>query len=370
MIGHLTNVAPINAGLTVRPASNVQNEPATPLPSDTLTSAIPTEKIARPTFAQTPAEASETTAPSAPAENAPEPKGLPVISDGNRLVQPGTVMWELQPGWGHTKARTELGKDYPPRQIDSNLKNWNQVDKNYQPVHYEAPVLGKQPAWADPPSLQETLKKRELKSYLEQKFGADGQPLNPMGPTGMTGRGLLGKHGANFAADPIVTTINPQTGQLMMIAIVREDLGQVAIPGGMADHGEKVSGTLARELCEETLGKEEHAGTTMQEKELQDMFDQRATPVYQGYVDDPRNTDNAWMETQAFHLHLTPEEAAKLNLREGSDAKKVSWEPVTSAMLGKMYASHGAFVKQAVLNWQEQSGMVVGSDGTVGTAPR
>jgi ADP-ribose pyrophosphatase len=264
-----------------------------------------------------------------------------VISDGNRLLLAGTVVWELQPGWGHTKARTELGKDYPPRQIDGHLKSWNQVDKNYQPVHYEAPILGTQPDWADPPSLKETLAKRELKSYEEPRYGEYGQPLNPKGPTGMTGRGLLGKHGANSAADPIVTTVDPKTGQLMMIAIVREDLDQVAIPGGMTGHGEKVSGTLARELCEETLGKQEHAGSTLQEKELQDLFEQRATPVYRGYVDDPRNTDNAWMETQAFHLHLTPEEASKLNLKEGSDAKKVSWEPVTSAMLAKMYASHG-----------------------------
>ncbi len=25
--------------------------------------------------------------------------------------------------------------------------------------------------------------------------------------------------------------------------------------------------------------------------------------VYRGYVDDPRNTDNAWMETVAFNFH-------------------------------------------------------------------
>ena len=25
--------------------------------------------------------------------------------------------------------------------------------------------------------------------------------------------------------------------------------------------------------------------------------------VYRGYVDDPRNTDNAWMETQVYNFH-------------------------------------------------------------------
>ncbi|MBS2040565.1 NUDIX domain-containing protein [bacterium] len=214
--------------------------------------------------------------------------------------------------------------------------------------------------------MQEALGKRELQSYESQQLkGPNGEPLNPRGPTGIHGRGLLGKFGANFAADPIVTRINPETGKLEMIAIVREDLHQVAIPGGMVDPGEKVSGTLARELCEETLGKEEHGGTTMQEAQLQQMFE-RATPVYQGYVDDPRNTDNAWMETQAFHLHLTAEEASQLDLRKGSDAAAVSWAPISAESLSEMYGSHGAFVKQAVLLWQQETGLVIGQDGTVG----
>ena len=25
--------------------------------------------------------------------------------------------------------------------------------------------------------------------------------------------------------------------------------------------------------------------------------------IYKGYVDDPRNTDNSWMETQALNFH-------------------------------------------------------------------
>lgn len=25
--------------------------------------------------------------------------------------------------------------------------------------------------------------------------------------------------------------------------------------------------------------------------------------IYEGYIDDPRNTDNAWIETVAYHFH-------------------------------------------------------------------
>ena len=42
--------------------------------------------------------------------------------------------------------------------------------------------------------------------------------------------------------------------------------------------------------------------------------------VYRGYVDDPRNTDNAWMETTAFHFHCTDALARRLPLRAGEHA--------------------------------------------------
>ena len=36
--------------------------------------------------------------------------------------------------------------------------------------------------------------------------------------------------------------------------------------------------------------------------------------LYRGYVDDPRNTDHAWMETTAFHFHCNAECAKMLKL--------------------------------------------------------
>ncbi|EOD33848.1 hypothetical protein EMIHUDRAFT_229143 [Emiliania huxleyi CCMP1516] len=52
--------------------------------------------------------------------------------------------------------------------------------------------------------------------------------------------------------------------------------------------------------------------------------------VYRGYVDDPRNTDNAWMETVAMHFHCSPELGKMLALHAGDDA----------ADYKKLYASH------------------------------
>jgi ADP-ribose pyrophosphatase len=52
-----------------------------------------------------------------------------------------------------------------------------------------------------------------------------GRPLNPLGRTGIAGRGLLGKWGANFAADPVITRTSPKHGHLELLVIRRSDTG-------------------------------------------------------------------------------------------------------------------------------------------------
>ena len=66
-------------------------------------------------------------------------------------------------------------------------------------------------------------------------------PRNPIGRTGMVGRGLLGKWGPNHAADPIVTRWKRDSAGnkiftngkplLEFVAIKRKDTGEWAIPG-------------------------------------------------------------------------------------------------------------------------------------------
>ena len=47
--------------------------------------------------------------------------------------------------------------------------------------------------------------------------------------------------------------------------------------------------------------------------------------VYRGYVDDGRNTDNAWIETTAMHYHCSRDLAQRLKLKVGDDASSVEW---------------------------------------------
>ena len=75
--------------------------------------------------------------------------------------------------------------------------------------------------------------------------------------------------------------------------------------------------------------------------------------VFRGYVDDPRNTDNAWTETTAFHFHCSAELGGQLQLGSGSDAQAVKWMYVDEA--GReddefltLYGDHRALVERAV----------------------
>ena len=173
-------------------------------------------------------------------------------------------------------------------------------------------------------------------------------PMNPRGRTGMVGRGLLGRWGPNHAADPIVTRWNPDKDDwLEVVAIQRRDTGEWALPGGMVDPGEKVSVTVRREFMEEAA---QFEPGDPQREEMEGFINQlfsRGTIVYRGYVDDPRNTDNAWMETTAFHFHCPPNLAKRLNLQHGDDAAKVTWLHVNAdeePRYAALYANHREMV--------------------------
>ena len=172
-----------------------------------------------------------------------------------------------------------------------------------------------------------------------------GIPRNPVGRTGMVGRGLLGRYGPNYAADPIVTRKKPSDPKvLQMVAITRRDTGELAIPGGMVEHGDTVSATLRKEFAEEALRfNEGNADMTLNiESELDAVFAKGGVQIYSGYVDDPRNTDDAWMESEVYHFHLDDVLGGKLPLAAGDDAVNVSWVDLTPDI--RLYASHKEWV--------------------------
>ena len=244
---------------------------------------------------------------------------------------------------GHIKSRTGQPNGYPKRfPVPDESVLWDVELPDYKPeVFTDEKVIKngkngkdvKPDGWAD--GLQFDATKTELHSFEgEVIIDSKGLPLNPKGRTGIEGRGLLGKWGANFAADPIVIKkVNSAT----YLWCIKRLSGEWAIPGGMVEYGDTVTKTLSKELKEET-------GMELDFSE--------AKIIYEGYVDDPRNTDNAWMETTVACIEVPSEGGVKIG--EGEDEKKETkgkeWKEITLEFIKSMYASHGKFVELAINN--------------------
>ncbi|XP_066498746.1 ADP-ribose pyrophosphatase, mitochondrial isoform X2 [Hoplias malabaricus] len=266
----------------------------------------------------------------------------------------------------HIKARCTVypGSTIQRFPVPDEKVSWTIQWSEYIPVNYTAPAVLKNPIWADPeigsfsPHFNSLDGSVDRKSHDGEYALKDGRPLNPRGRTGLNGRGLLGRWGPNHAADPIVTRWKrDSSGQiihhsvselpvLQFVSIKRKDCGEWAIPGGMVDPGELVSLTLQREFSEEAMNSLESSPQEREKihKRITQLFNSEGFQVYKGYVDDPRNTDNAWMETVAVNFHdETGESVSELSLQAGDDAGQVTWFDLDSSQ--PLYASHSYFLQ-------------------------
>ena len=135
----------------------------------------------------------------------------------------------------------------------------------------------------------------------------------------------------------MVTRVDRQTEKLQVVAVWRK--GEWALPGAICRDGEELEQAAQRKMKE--YSDEEH--------ELEEMVQQlfaRGKPIFEGHVDDPRNTDNAWLETTAMHFHCGDDLGSKLPL---SAKLKAGWKNAEDdEFLRQMYANHSEFVRVAV----------------------
>lgn len=231
----------------------------------------------------------------------------------------------------------------------------------YCPVTFTAISVLNRPVWADNESTKgiqfniQDVNTNRVSYYGPYKV-VEGLPMNPIGRTGICGRGLLGKWGPNHAADPIVTrwkrnankeiVKDKTTGKsiLEFVGIKRRDTGEWALPGGMVEAGDTVSLTLKKEFGEEALNSIEMDKSSREnlKKNLDELFT-HGVELYKGYVDDPRNTDNAWMETVAVNFHDSGNNFDTFKLNAGDDAGAVSWIIIDKNI--KLYANHKQLIE-------------------------
>lgn len=265
---------------------------------------------------------------------------------------------QFYPRTNNTVSRTFVPDEKVP---------WDIIWEEYNPATFTASHIDGQP-WADPAITDSNFHPQwnridgniNRKSHMGLYQIVEFLPLNPLGRTGLRGRGVLGRWGPNHAADPIVTRWKRDESHnvefhsvtkkpiLQFIAIQRRDTGEWAIPGGMVDPGEMVTSTLKREFMEEALNILECDRDKIKKSNaLIDKFFDEGEDIYHGYVDDPRNTDNAWMETVSMNFHdESGTSVGAFPLCAGDDAVNVRWMDISKELT--LYASHNDFIAKVV----------------------
>lgn len=129
--------------------------------------------------------------------------------------------------------------------------------------------------------------------------------------------------GPNYTADAVIV----QPHNEMVLLVQRRDTGEWALPGGFIDQADASPRSAAiREAYEE-------ASVTLSDK---------APLIFRGVVDDPRNSETAWIETSAY-LFETDDTAVA---QGGDDALDAGWHSLRQ--LPPLYASHRMIVDRAL----------------------
>ncbi|XP_055345072.1 transient receptor potential cation channel subfamily M member-like 2 isoform X2 [Paramacrobiotus metropolitanus] len=151
----------------------------------------------------------------------------------------------------------------------------------------------------------------DRRSWIKTSEGApitytvalNGFPLNPLGRTGMTGRGILHKYGPNHCIY-LVLVSSSDDGELVTATEIHRH-GMSTIPQTFIRIGESEAEGVTRllaaltsqlhdDVSQEAIGIRDSAGHAVSAKEL-----------YRGYIDDNRNTDNAWVEGVVWLLRTS-----------------------------------------------------------------
>ncbi|XP_059198440.1 transient receptor potential cation channel subfamily M member 2-like [Centropristis striata] len=116
---------------------------------------------------------------------------------------------------------------------------------------------------------------------------------NPEGRTGMMGRGALSRFGPNLNVELVLTRwCDGKRSVLQHLVVWDESHGTLTLPSGPAESADELPGSLKK-----TMGKKIYEIINAKVSEGTKVLDSV-------YVDDCRNTDNAWVETTLLNIHL------------------------------------------------------------------
>eukprot|EP00049_Salpingoeca_infusionum_P005565 m.93692 g.93692 ORF g.93692 m.93692 type:complete len:1531 (-) comp13006_c0_seq1:106-4698(-) len=188
-----------------------------------------------------------------------------------------------------------------------------------------------------------------------------GVPINPFGRTGMCGLGVLPQWGPCLSVDLLIARWRRDSSGVILrrgskrvaefLAIKRRG-GGWSFPGTFVRPGETAYAAAWRLMFTEVMrtttvppvgSRDTDAGELM--SVMLESVATRAANTQAVYSWDPRNTDNAWVETQCFTI-FDPDGVLTndLTLPQGSDATSARWTMMLHRW--KLFASHTQFLQQ------------------------
>uniref|UniRef100_A0A8C5Q045 Nudix hydrolase domain-containing protein n=1 Tax=Leptobrachium leishanense TaxID=445787 RepID=A0A8C5Q045_9ANUR len=213
--------------------------------------------------------------------------------------------------------------------VPDELVPWEVVFPNYDPPLYIADRMDR---GSYDPKHEMTEKNRkyntldgllDLRSSCGTYTVKDGLPLNPMGRTGLRGVGSLRWFGPNHSLHLVLTrwslntltVLQKKTSKSMLeVLVVKYGNNELwALPGGTLDQVEEIPAALRSILKPGYLD------------EFLCLL-RNGTTVFNGYLDDPRNTDNSWIETHAINVHLESSVVMDRLLEELSAGISLRWQ--------------------------------------------
>nr|XP_061799468.1 transient receptor potential cation channel subfamily M member 2-like [Nerophis lumbriciformis] len=202
-----------------------------------------------------------------------EEQPLPILSTGKDTSE--TLESEKETEGFHVKARQF---QYPNSKV-------TRFPVPEEKVPWEVSFSSYMPSYYNSEDNLEGLDSKVLENYR-----------NPGGRTGIRGRGSLMHLGPNLHVDLVITRLR-DSGRCVLEFLAVEDKKQqlMVLPGGPVESSERLPSGLMT-----TLGKSLYE--RLHEKIAEGIL------VFEGYVDDARNTDNAWVETTVLNLHLDSSE--------------------------------------------------------------
>lgn len=247
--------------------------------------------------------------------------------------------------------RATATRTYPGSMVSPSIcaaREWNRPDPNYRAVGYTAPEVLQDPK-ADPGliSMQRpgtvlfnqvdktSRPPVDRRSHIGQYEVVAGLPICPLGRTGISGRGAFRRWGPNHEVIVAICKKGDK-GELLVLAVGTEGMGSYGLPHRPVPDGGESQSTVYLTLMDIVYGGTANADTNALYDELSAKLSSGEKTVFKGIASDPRNTDNAWVETTAtrFFLHETADGAHMFNKIK---SQSVFWAPAAKTMFSTAF---------------------------------